>query len=464
MSNVIENTSSLLPNQILCLDQATPGTGPLGPNTDIQLSPRLDTYLTLEHNIRSKSDNLSVPIINTNQENSQQYVNDKYVNFTDREQYMPTCKQQINLKEYNVFNNLSIKDAKTTTKETTLFSASGNAERQHEGLTKYTCVDKPKTTTKQTTLFSASGNAERQSEGLTTYTYVDKPKTTTNETTLYSAVGNTNGNTSSYNQTNRSLFEGDNVTKWSQKSCTLVENFIPSPHGHTIQLNPESKIGEITNLNLDCDILNTSGPGGYTQSLPNADNFQQTTKDLIGEYKVNPYKPSDIDNRSTANYLINNLQTNDMSIYQRPELRDKKYNSPFFIDSSAQDHSGIETYPLPLKELDKYNLSQGNVNVYKNNNYNPNSTIVFNTYGQSKSNIENPLLFHGQSPKNYNTYLANGYSGTAIEGNIYDPKILLDTDSVHSSRHLNYFNSNGCLNNIIKSSDVIIPTEYSVKY
>lgn len=485
------NNGSLLPNRFLTVDQATPGTGPIAPVIDIQLSPRSDTYLTIDNNIRTKVDNSFVPIINAQLESSQQYVNDKYVNFTGREQIYPTVVQQINLKGHDEFHNLSIKDPRVTTKETTLYSASGNAERQHDGYTTYTYVDKPKTTTNETTLYSASGNAERQHDGYTSYTYVDKPKTTTNETTLYSYAGDVNGTGYSFNQQNRVQFTGEyetyngdketfidnngneqtlykvgnsGPTKWSQKAYTLVEDYTPGADGHqNVQLDPEEKIGH-TLLNADWDITNTNGPGGYMQSLPNGEKFQQISSDLIGEVKINPYKPEGVDNRQTANYLINNLQINDFSIYQRPELRNKKYTSPFFIDSNAQDHSGIATNLLPLKELDKYNLPAGNFNVFSDNEYNPNSTIVFNTYGQLNPNAENPLLFQGKSPKNYDTFQGLGYSRTAIEANKYNPKILLDTDSKNSSQYLNYFSPGGCLNNVMKPSDVIKPVEHSISF
>ena len=51
------NNGSLLENRVLTLDQATPGTGPLGPSIDNRLSPRNDTYLNIDHNIRTKVDN-----------------------------------------------------------------------------------------------------------------------------------------------------------------------------------------------------------------------------------------------------------------------------------------------------------------------------------------------------------------------------------------------------------------------
>lgn len=493
MSGLINsNNGSLLPNRTLYVDEATPGAGPLAPARNNNLSPRFNTYLTQDHNIKTKIDNSSLPILNSRQETSQQYINNKYVNFTGREQYMPTVIQQLNLKSNTKFTNLVKDDAKVTTKETTLYSINGNPERQHDGHTVNTYEDAPKTTTNETTLYSASGNPERQHDGHSTYTYEDKPKITTNETTLYSYSGDVNGGIYNFNQSNRTLFTGEfetfngvnketfsddtinnlksihyktvnagasaGPTKFNQRGDTLVENYLPAPNGNqNIQLNANSKIGNSTKLNFDNDITNTDGPGGYTQSSPNAQNFQQVSSSLVGEVKANPYKSTNIIERQTANYLINNLQNNDFSIYQRPEQRNKSHTNSFFVDSNAQDHSGIETASMPYQKLNEYILPNGNVNVFEDNKYDPNSRIVFNTEGQSNSNIENPLLFQGKNPKKYNTYHGLGYSNTAIQANKEKPKIFLDTDSTYSSKYLNYFDHDGYLNNVMNVSNVIKP-------
>ena len=154
------NNGSLLDDRILVLDSAIPGSGPISPVIDQQLSPRSETYLTLDTNIRNKVDNNFIPIINAQNESSQQYVNDKYVNFTGREQITPTVVQQINLKGSDQFNNLSILDARTTTNQTTHYSYAGNAQREHDGTNFYRYEDNPRTTTNQTTQYSYAGNPD----------------------------------------------------------------------------------------------------------------------------------------------------------------------------------------------------------------------------------------------------------------------------------------------------------------
>jgi len=459
---------SLLDNRVLTLDQATPGAGPITPVVDQMLSPRSDTYLTLDHNIRTKVDNSFTPIINAQNESSQQYVNDKYVNFTGREQISPTVVEQTNLKGHDEFHNLSINDARVTTNQTTNFSYAGNAQREHDGANFYRYEDTPRVTTNQTTNFSYSGNAQREHDGSNFWRYEDNPRVTTNQTTNFSYAGNAAGTETSHNQMNRVQFTGtyetfvdengqechvrsgnSGVTNWGQGGMTLVEDYFPGSNGAmNIQLDADEKMG-FTEMRADWDIVNANGAGSYVQSIPNTERFQQVSQDLIGEVQTNPNLSQSVDNRQTANYLITNLQQNDFSIYQRPELRNKIITEPFFVDPNAQDYSGVSTQTVPLKRLKEQQPPAGAISVFQYNNYNPNSVITNNTYGQVDSTIENPLLYQSRQADNSAVFMGKGYPGTAFSANDRNSKnrILLDTDSLLSSRYLDNFSPNGCLNN-----------------
>jgi hypothetical protein len=464
-------SGSLLEDRVLSLDQATPGTGPIAPAIDVKLSPRDETYLSLDHNIRSKVDNNFTPIINSQDVSSQQYVNDKYVNFTGREQINPTVVEQTNLKGHDEFHNLSINDARVTTNQTTHYSYAGNAQREHDGSNWWRYEDAPKVTTNQTTNYSYAGNAQREHDGSNYWRYKDAPRVTTNQTTLYSYSGDAAGTVSSHNQTNRVQFTGttyyytdengevkamkttdSGVTNWGQKGETLVEGYVPGSNGNmNIQLDPDEKQG-YTELRSDWFDINTSGAGSYEQAIPNAERFQQVSTKLIGDVLFNPNRVESEDNRQTANYLITNLQQNDFSIYQRPHLRgSENFTTTFNIDSNAQDYSGISTQTVPYKELEKQKLNFGERAVFTDDEkvYNPNNVIVYNTYGQLDSNIENPFLFQTKKPQNAAVFMGKGYSGSAIKANEkYNnpyPRILLDTDSKLSSQYLDMFSPNGCL-------------------
>jgi hypothetical protein len=463
---------SLLDNHILTLDQAQPGAGPLGPTIDNRLSPRSSTYLSLDHNIRTKLDNNFIPTINAQNESSQQYVNDKYVNFTGREQISPTVVEQIALKGDYVWNNLSYNNipeqnylaARTTTNETTNFSYSGNAQREDAGSKFWTYKDAPRTTTNETTNFSYSGNAQREDQGSKFWTYKDAPRTTTNETTLYSYSGDAAGTVSSHNQTNRVQFTGtteyfidengikheyksnsSGVTNWGSKGATLVQDYFPGPNGSmNIQLDPDEKQG-YTLMKADWDILNANGAGTYSQAIPDATMFTQVSKNFIGEMKFNPNLEFGVDDRQTAIYQVSNLINNGLSIYQNTNT--ETVIPTFFIDSNASNYSGISTQVGKYNELKKWNTPSNNVSVYDNNMYNPNEVITNNTYGQPNSRSENSLLYHVRVPENNVQFPGKGYPGTALEGN--KTGILLDSDSRKSSRYLNQFSPNGCLNSCV---------------
>ena len=459
----MNTNGSLLGNRILTLDQAVPGTGPIAPTIDIQLSPRSETYMNLDNNIRSKVDNNFIPTINAQDERSQQYVNDKYVNFTGREQISPTVVEQTNLKGHDEFHNLSIKNARVTTNQTTNFSYSGNAQREHDGSNFYRYKDKPRVTTNQTTNFSYTGNAQREHDGSNFYRYKDKPRVTTNQTTNFSYTGDVNGNVTSFNPTNRVQFTGttyfytdengkechykspdSGVTNWGQGESTLVQNYFPGSNGGmNIQMDPDEKIGN-TEMKADWDIINAEGVGSYARAVPNAEHFQQVSSEFIGDIRFNPNKTESVDNRQTANYLITNLKENCFSIYQDPKLRNNKCDINFFIDSNPQNFSGTQNLPLKSKPIEKIKRERGVVSVYGKNNdmlYNPNSIITHNTNGMSNDKIENPLLFQKTVANNYAQFNGLGYPGNAISANNQNPNILLDTNSQLSSLYLNSFSN-----------------------
>ena len=379
--------SLLGPNYEISLDSANPGSGPVATATVIAPDVRTKTYMSMDNNIRSKVDDNSTPVINLHRQDAQQYVNNKYVNFTDREQINPTVVQQTNLKGNEQWNNLSYNDsdgyraAKTTTNETTNFSYAGNAEREDSG-----------------------GNWWR---------YADAPKTTINETTNFSYAGDVAPATV-YNQSNRTIYTGNGVTsgvtKWSQKALTLVEDYYPGADGHmNIQQNANSKIGK----SKFKDDFNNSGNSTIYQAIPDGSKYQQTDKNNIGKITNSHIKYYVIDDRQVENYVVNNLTENPLSIYRETKSNNNKIPT-FFVSSNQDKYNSISDGDIKSCELENTN--------------NANTVIAMN---KTDKNIENPLLYKQKMPNNEIKYNGKGYSD-----NIKDSDILFDDNSYNSSRYL----------------------------
>ena len=406
--------SLLGPNHVLSLDSANPGSGPVSTATVIAPDMRDKTYLSMDNNIRSKVDNNNVPKINLHRQDAQQYINNKHVNFTGREQISPTVVEQTGLKGNNTWNNLSIKDAKTTTNETTNFSYAGNAEREDMAGNWWRYSDAPKTTTNETTNFSYAGNAEREDFAGNWWRYSDAPKTTTNETTNFSYSGDV-APVTSHIQTNRQNFTGDGhtsgVTKWSQQALTLVENYVPGSNGSmNIQLNAKNKIGKPL-LKEDLNSLNTNGVSNFNQAVPNGERYQQIDKNIIGKTTMPANKYINLDDRQVENYVVDNLTKNPLSIY-RNKKNDNNDIPSFFASSNQNDYNSINTYDVNNSKMN----NDINSKILTNNSNNNNNSLLFQT-------------------KNVNDRFDK--IGKVYSGNINDSGIMFDNDSNRSSRYLN---------------------------
>lgn len=445
---------ALIEGHKIVLDVANPGSAPIAPVMDNRTSVRDKSYMSIEHNISTKTDTNSFPVFNAQKENTQQYVNNAHVNFTGREQSYPTIVQQANLKGHSQWQNLSVFSARTTTNETTHYSYSGNPENQNQGQNFYRYDDKPRTTTNETTNYSYSGNPENQNQGQNFYRYEDKPRTTTKETTNYSYSGDPTGTVNSHNPTNRNQFTGDyiydektgnyynpgtsGVTKWSSKSSTLVEDYFPSANGSVnYQQDAINKIGTAI-LRPDNDSIAVDGPGTLNRTAPDATRFTRMDKAFIGEQRINPNKIFGEDTRQIADYQITALKDNGLSIYRNIDKTNKEKNNSiptFFIDENKQNYSDFKTETIKVKDNKKlierskandteYKFGEVSVNSNNTNNINPNADKVFNTFNQQNKNIENPLLFSKRVKNNNNNklplknrYPGLGYSGTAVKAN-----------------------------------------------
>lgn len=197
--------------EIACVNnEVSVGQGPLGSHVS-QMPTRSETFMSLDNNIRSKSDNNILPTGNPERSSHgfSNLMTNWYVNETDRGTVNPQNVMQLNLtRERNGMTDTYRYDdmPKVTNSETLQYSYHGNASRGKDGEKFWTYEDSPKTATKATTEYSYQGNAAREGDGKKTWTYIDDLKTTTKESTEYAYASNPA--IGGFAVTNRALFTG----------------------------------------------------------------------------------------------------------------------------------------------------------------------------------------------------------------------------------------------------------------
>ncbi len=186
------------------------GQGPLGAHIP-QTGARSETFMSQDNNIRSKSDCNSQPVGNPDRASfgHGNPIANWYVNETDRGTVNPQNVQQLNLYAANQGSAFYSYDdeMKSTTKETTSYSYSGNAARGEIGNKFWTAKDAPKTTKAEMLDYSYSGNTARPDLGVKFWTYVDEVPTTSKETTQFSYTGGASN--PGFSESSRFMFMGD---------------------------------------------------------------------------------------------------------------------------------------------------------------------------------------------------------------------------------------------------------------
>lgn len=197
--------------EIPCVnEEVSVGQGPLR-SLISQTPSRGDTYMSMENNVRSKSDYNILPTGNPERSSHgfSNLMTNWYVNETDRGTVNPQNIMQLNLtRERNgMTNSYRYEDLpKITAAETLQYSYHGNASRGQDGEKFWTFEDLPKTSTKDTLQYSYQGNVSREGDGRKMWTFEDEPKSTTKESTEYTYAPNPA--IGSLAVTNRALFTG----------------------------------------------------------------------------------------------------------------------------------------------------------------------------------------------------------------------------------------------------------------
>ncbi len=158
-------------------EEVTVGQGPIG-SIISQTPSRSETWMSLDNNIKSRSDCNSLPTGNPQLSNHgfSNILTNWYVNETDRGTVNPQNIEQVNLTRAGQMGKF------------------------------YTYTDLPAITNKETTEYAYAGNASRGNDGETFYTYTDLPAVTNKETTEYAYSGAPS--IGGFAEMNRSLFTG----------------------------------------------------------------------------------------------------------------------------------------------------------------------------------------------------------------------------------------------------------------
>jgi hypothetical protein len=190
-------------------EEVTIGQGPIGARIS-QTPSRSETWMSMENNVKSRSDCSSLPTGNPQRSNTgfSNILSNWYVNETDRGTVNPTTIEQINLTRAGQMGKFYSYDdvPKTRTIETTEYSYAGNASKGDQGEKFYSYVDEPAVTNRETTEYAHSGNASRGDLGTKFWTYEDSIPTTNKETTEYAHSGAPS--IGGFAEMNRSLFTG----------------------------------------------------------------------------------------------------------------------------------------------------------------------------------------------------------------------------------------------------------------
>ncbi len=203
---------------------------------------------------------------------------------------------------------------------------------------------------------------------------------------------------------------------YSVRSATLVENYTYGAGRPNILMDPDLSLGKI-NFGTKSDQW-YNGPGTLVQSLPDGSRFQNNY--VFAPLRPSPYKNFGIDTRQIADYSVEQLLDNPLSIYTTNHSGEIP---KFFAFDKPDNYSSMKNKPnnsykkyFESSILDINSSPQEVYPTITGERLNPNADLVYNLNTNTRQNV-NPMISLGSSKiQNTPSFSGLAYSGRFIPG------------------------------------------------
>lgn len=280
-------------------DPASAGTGPLAPVNGGHVFHNPTTFMNTDHNIRVKADNQTTTHHLSNVTSaagaSRGRVQDKSamtVFTTNRGNINPAMETQVNIKG-------------------------------HVNTKQFAFLDGARTTTKQTSLFTWNGGATN---------HIPNQMTQSHYTTKDGSGG---------------------VTSLPTGKDPII-GYIPGGSrvtGNMTQVSP----GEVNFREMDNDRIRTEGQGTFHQAIPELSRINPVLKEQAGTVQFNPNRTQQEDHTRTDCSLVDGLLTNGFSIYNNGKKDELVYPSFMCdsrpADYSPYKTTAIKKEEIPERDI-----------------------------------------------------------------------------------------------------------------
>lgn len=188
------------------------------------------------------------------------------------------------------------------------------------------------------------------------FSYIDGARTTNKETTLYSWSGIATNNVLGHTvQDYYTLKDGTGGLTSLPTGKDPIMGYIPSGSRITGNMT-QVPVGEINFKELDNDKIRTTGPGTLHQAVPELSRINPVLKEQTGTVQFNPNKIKHEDHTRTDSVLIDGLLKNGFSVYNNCKENELVYPSFTSNSSHSSDHSFYKNTTIKKEEIPIRNI------------------------------------------------------------------------------------------------------------